>query len=647
MRHHTPGRQTARAAAPNLTHIATLIGAAGALLVAGCSDATSSPSSSKAPPAHPVVQGAPFTWSMPDRFGQDANGDGLIDYPDSAQIHPASWTVNLDACLVTGSKYEWYVDSVSVGSASDCKFSHQFPAEGTYDVAVDVTGATDTTVRSEQRVVVQDWLVLSVGDSYGSGEGNPDVPMATDTLVAEVEATLMQLQTAQQQLLAAQGSLQAALASKGLAQTAYNNAVQLLDDFQSACSTIISTSCASFLATHALSFLTLDSARSYFNQIVTNTRQRLTDAQTAVTHAQAAVTAARAAVTDGQAAIARAQAGFVAPKWHAKYSVEQYAAPDQCHRSANAASAQAALALERADPHTSVTFVHLACSGAKIEGGGQAIDQQIRWANTLIGNREIDAVIVSIGGNDLGFSTLASACVAQQPCYSSNPTFDPSRAVVACAPLTLLPSGGTACSDFFNGNTPQQSALQILDSTTAGLPGRYATLATADLPILRGLQRAGAAGSADSVRNDRVYITEYGNLTRNDASAFCSPDPTDPLGTMVGVTPDEMQWLDGQAEADLNGDVRSAAQQFGWNAVTGIYAGYTPHGYCAHDHWVNRIDESFLRQGDYQGMVHPNLAGQQFSAGKIEQALLHDLYPNGVDAAPRAPDPAAERAGGH
>ncbi|MGH7690846.1 MAG: hypothetical protein ACREN3_14665, partial [Gemmatimonadaceae bacterium] len=385
-------------------------------------------------------------------------------------------------------------------------------------------------------------------------------------------------------------------------------------------------------------------------QIVTNTRQRLTDAGTAVTHAQAAVSAAQSAFTNGQAALKTEQAGFAPPKWHAKYSVETYSPADHCHRSANAASAQAALALEQSDPHTSVTFVHLACSGAKIEGGGQAIDQQIRWANTLIGNREIDAVIVSIGGNDLGFSSLATACVVQQPCYSQAPTIDLSRAVAACAPLTLLPSGGTTCSDFFKNNTPQQSASQLLDSTTAGLPGRYAHLATADLPGLRGLLRpdagAGANGSADSVRDNRVYITEYGNLTKNDASAYCAPDPTDPLGTMVGVTPDEMQWLDQSAEADLNSDVRAAAQQFGWNFVTGIYAAYTPHGYCAHDHWVNRIDESYLHQGDMQGMVHPNRSGQQFSAGAIETALLKQLYPNGTDAPPRAPDPAADRAGG-
>ena len=660
----TPCRQIANAAfRPNV--VAVLTAALAALLIAACSDSTSAPSNSKSPtpppPPRPVVQAAPFEWSVPARFGLDSNHDGVIDYPDSAQIHPASWPVDLDACNITGNRYTWYVDSDSVASVSTCKYTHQFPAEGSYDVAVNVTGSTDTTMHSEQQVVVQDWLVLSIGDSYGSGEGNPDVPMATDALVATVEASIrqaldaqQQLQAAQAELQAAQQSLQAALASKGLAQQAYNDATQLYQQFQSACSTILSTSCVNFFVAHALSFATLDAARSYFNLIVANAQQRLSDAETAVAHAQAAVGDAQNAVSSAQAslaaaqsAIAQAQAGFAPPRWHAKYPVETYDSLYQCHRSAEAASAQAALALEQSDPHTSVTFVHLACSGAKIEGGGQAISRQIAWANTLIGNREVDAVLVSIGGNDMGFASLAAACVEQQPCNAENPTIDPAKAVLACAPLAILPSGGSTCTDFFQNSVSQQSAKQILDSAGALLPGRYADLATQYLPGLEGLlspDSSGGATPAMRVRSNRVFITQYGSLTKNDAGGYCAPDPQDLLGAMPGVTLDEMQWLDQTVEAALNGDVQSAAAQYGWNEVTGIYAGYGPHGYCAHDHWVTRIDETFLRQGDYSGMMHPDRAGQQFSAGAIEAALLTKLYPNGTDAAPRAPD--QSRAGG-
>jgi FG-GAP-like repeat len=41
----------------------------------------------------------------------------------------------------------------------------------------------------------------------------------------------------------------------------------------------------------------------------------------------------------------------------------------RCHRSANAGPAQAALEIERSDPHTSVTFLSYACSGASITEG--------------------------------------------------------------------------------------------------------------------------------------------------------------------------------------------------------------------------------------------------------------------------------------
>src|SRR5262249_4272406 len=68
-------------------------------------------------------------------------------------------------------------------------------------------------------------------------------------------------------------------------------------------------------------------------------------------------------------------------------------------RSGRAAAAKAALAIENADPHTSVTFVFVAVSGEKIlpdaNGNGGLIGRggQLDQIKAIVGNRSIDALV--------------------------------------------------------------------------------------------------------------------------------------------------------------------------------------------------------------------------------------------------------------
>ena len=52
------------------------------------------------------------------------------------------------------------------------------PVEGAYRVALATKDGVSTTTTIP--VVVQDWLIVSLGDSYGSGEGTPDVEIPQD-----------------------------------------------------------------------------------------------------------------------------------------------------------------------------------------------------------------------------------------------------------------------------------------------------------------------------------------------------------------------------------------------------------------------------------------------------------------------------------
>ena len=127
---------------------------------------------------------ASFTWSMPERFGMDRDGDGLVDERDDAgYVTPPFWTVDFDGCASTAGgddpdgdlRYAWTLDGEPFGP-DDCRFSHDFGSEGEHTVRLEVTGASGRKDTTSHVVEVDDLLIFSIGDSVASGEGNPDIP---------------------------------------------------------------------------------------------------------------------------------------------------------------------------------------------------------------------------------------------------------------------------------------------------------------------------------------------------------------------------------------------------------------------------------------------------------------------------------------
>jgi hypothetical protein len=92
----------------------------------------------------------------------------------------------------------------------------------------------------------------------------------------------------------------------------------------------------------------------------------------------------------------------------------------RCDRSAISWQAQAAKMIEEHDQQTSVTFVHLACSGASITHGllgpyeglrpGPELSPQVSAFKRLTGGRKVDALLLSIGINEYGFGAIADFC---------------------------------------------------------------------------------------------------------------------------------------------------------------------------------------------------------------------------------------------
>ncbi len=137
---------------------------------------------------------------------------------------------------------------------------------------------------------------------------------------------------------------------------------------------------------------------------------------------------------------------------------------DACRRSVRGAPAQAALALERSDPRTSVTLVYVACSGATVDSGilapqsgaGQS-ESQVEQAARILGGRAADLVTVSIGGNDVGFGSILQTCALTSDCPLARPSGG------------ILARYGTV-----NGGVQAQTAgLGACPRPDRGLPGRF------------------------------------------------------------------------------------------------------------------------------------------------------------------------------
>ena len=75
-----------------------------------------------------------------------------------------------------------------------------------------------------------------------------------------------------------------------------------------------------------------------------------------------------------------------------------------------------------------MTFVHLACSGATTLRGlllgyegiepanGSLLPPQVKEMARLVGDREVDAVMISIGVNDLRFGAMVKHCIGNDDC---------------------------------------------------------------------------------------------------------------------------------------------------------------------------------------------------------------------------------------
>lgn len=267
-----------------------------------------------------------------------------------------------------------------------------------------------------------------------------------------------------------------------------------------------------------------------------------------------------------------------------------------CHRSAEAGFEQAARLLGEVDRRRSITFVSLACSGAEIKEGllesydgvgsgskpySPQVDRLRRIAEIRgrrAGEPEVDAVLLSVGANDLHFSEVVVRCANLDDC--------------------------------------RKPAKGPLEARLKALGPRYDELGEA-----LGEKAPGAP----------VLIGEYFDPTHDEDGDPCKNGPG-----AAGET--EVKWAYKQVLRPLNAEVLTAAHRNHWQYLEGIAADFAHHGYCVRKskRWVRTFPEA-VKMLNPLGTLHPNEAGHRAIARRVAEPLAELL-----DFRAPAPPPSAE-----
>jgi hypothetical protein len=330
------------------------------------------------------------------------------------------------------------------------------------------------------------------------------------------------------------------------------------------------------------------------------------------------------------------------------------------HRSSRSWGSQVAHKLEAWRTTSSVTFVNLAATGARLthltqeqgdlpkvimppgldaalraagypdmalplvkatiaEAVGQPLPPQIAALQALIGPRRVDAVLMSFGGNDVGFSHAIAAYMIRDP--DEDDYFPVIEGAIQSGDWTAV---GNHTFEARNSGWDFPSNLPGLN----GLPAAYITAAS-------GLAAAG-------VPAQNVYIMEYPDplvATTNSQKGAHADDEVDvcpgailtavPGATFLGITihdPEigrkEQRHARIQLIHPLNDRVAQAAQSHGWNLIGQVMESMYGHPICEPDRMVQRYQESFDDQGDDRGTLHPNPTGHEVIS-RLAAAHVH------------------------
>jgi len=282
---------------------------------------------------------------------------------------------------------------------------------------------------------------------------------------------------------------------------------------------------------------------------------------------------------------------------------------NSCDRSVHSAPARAALHLEKSSPHFSVTLIDVSCSGATVGAGvlgpqtraGQSASQ-VDQARAIAAGHPIDAITLSVGGNDIGFGAILQTCALQTDCPikpSSTPPLKgyPTTQAGAQANLATLPGKYAAVNAALTALAPGASVFPTMypDITrdADGQPCSYLTMSQSDFAWAR------ATLLVPDPQSPYSYATTAG-------TTVAMPLPAGTLNSQIAATQGALGW------ADIPGT---------WGASGNSTVG---HGVCAGDQaWTFGL----ISLGPLAGAAfHPNPKGLQVMGTAIADALGARLH---------------------
>jgi len=546
---------------PRLSKVLPLLGLTACLsAAASCADPEHAWSSRRA--TAPVPVPVTITWEMAERFGPgcDRNRDGRPDLPNSYEyVNPGRYEVRLVACVSAtavareGLSCNWMIDGPD--PAIDVRATGPRPVvrlpQGTFSVSVTVQIADGRTGSARKTIRVKDILIIALGDSLLSGEGNPEVPACW----------------------------------KGAEK----------------------------------------SARGWAH------RGRL-DPPKPARWADGGPDGDQPQVTP---------AGILPPA---------NVLHDVAHRSTHSAMAQVATRLEAEDPHTSVTFVCLAATGARIDdlflsdrsarckarGPGPALPAQLDELHAIAGSRPADILVLSVGLNDAGTFELPGElmrreirCVDPRRLLAIYPT---RKDWTAAASPDIEALVDPTKRSWLNGLGADARRTKLVQE--AGLIFDLAEMASAGLATAREqLERLARAIAKDQLlARAEIYLMEYPDPTGAESGA-AAPAILNDLVPGLQVNCRELALARERLLCPLTMMLREVANSQSWTYVDGIFASFRSHGYSATDSWFVEAKESeelqgprltplgYLRGEITPGMLHPNRRGHQVIADRLYRRL--------------------------
>jgi hypothetical protein len=279
-----------------------------------------------------------------------------------------------------------------------------------------------------------------------------------------------------------------------------------------------------------------------------------------------------------------------------------------CQRSAGAAPERAAGQLNAAN--RPVSFTSFACAGSMIENpsnpaqsllgpDGQLSQVDPTWS------KPVDALTISIGGNDIGFANIVFDCMAPFNTCSTDP------------------------------NVTQPLAYYL--NQLGGYPWNHG--------LLYNLIQAINNNRPDI---ENVFLTGYPDPTTGPGGALCGSSQAPAFGLLNFISPDDAAWASGSVILPLNTALQSAVSMANsapgshavWHYVSGISNAFYSHGYCNPGaRYVNTLQDSLASQGDQNGTMHPNDAGQQAIANVLYSDYVSVPLMSASVSAPSTPNP--------